>query len=109
MSQDTFAPSGEQAEKAAAPGRPSIDRFELDRQWTERAEEERVEEAAVLYEKAVRQRLPAPPPEVSDPADLEELETRSQALKLRQMCQGIAAQVMVEELEDDAEEEQETQ
>lgn len=107
MSQDTFTPTGEQAVSGgAAPGRAPVDRFELNRQWTERTEEERVEEAAVLYEKAVRQRMPAPSPEASDQDDPEELEARSQALKLKQMCQGIAAQVMVEELEDGSEEEE---
>lgn len=104
MSQDTFTPSGEQAVSgAAAPRRASSDRFELNRQWTERTEEERVEEAAVLYEKAVRQRMSAP--EIPDEIDPEELEAKSQELKLRQLCQDIAAQVMVEELEDSLDEE----
>lgn len=103
MSQDTFTPSGEQAVSgAAAPRRSSSDRFEMNRQFLERAEEEQVEAAAVLYEKAVRQRMPAP--EVPDQIDPEELEAKSQELKLRQLCQDIAAQVMVEELEDGVDE-----
>lgn len=101
MSQDSFTPSGEQAAPggAAAPRRTSSDHFELKRQFLERTEEERVEQAAVLYEKAVRQRIPAPA--AQGQADPEELEARSQELKLRQLCKDIAAQVMVEELEDE--------
>lgn len=103
MSQDSFTPSGEQAAAGgtAVPRRTSSDHFELNRQWAERTEEERVEEAAVLYEKAVRQRFPSQ--EAPEQADPEELEARSQALKLRQLCKDIAAQVMVEELEEDEE------
>ena len=93
-------------EREAAPsgggGRVSIDRFEMKPQWTERSEEEQVEEAAVLYEKAVRQRLqiddPEPPPRIDSE---EELEAMSQELKLRQLCQDIAAHIMVDELEDE--------
>lgn len=95
-------------EKEAAPtpggSRNPIDRFEMKPQWSERTEEERVEEAAVLYERAVRQRLqpdsPEPPEQINSE---EELEAMSQELKLRQMCQDIAAQIMVDELEDEEE------
>lgn len=106
MSQDSFTPSGEQAGSggAAVPRRTSSDHFEMNRQWTERTEEERAEEAAILYEKAVRQRMPSP--EIPEQADPEELEAKSQELKLRQLCKDIAAQVMVEELEDSEEEEE---
>ena len=109
MSQDTFVFSGEQAPSGGgpAPGRPPVDRFEIKRQWTERAEEEQAEQAAFLYEKAVMRRIQA------DPAGLpvlsgteEELEARSQELKLRQMCQGIAALVMVDEMEDSSDEDE---
>ena len=85
-------------------GRASIDRFEMKPQWAERSEEERVEEAAVLYEKAVRQRFQADSPEpLEEAGSEEELEAMSQELKLRQMCQDIAAQIMVDELEDEEE------
>lgn len=109
MSQDTFVFSGEQAPSGGgpAPGRLLVDRFEIKRQWTERTEEEQAEQAAFLYEKAVMRRIQA------DPAGLpvlsgteEELEARSQELKLRQMCQGIAALVMVDELEDSSDEDE---
>lgn len=109
MSQDTFVPSGGQAPSggAAAPGRNPIDRFEMERQWMERAEEEQVEAAALLYEKAARQRLQgsapeAPPQQMNE----EELEAMSQELKLRQMCQDIAALMMVDELEENLDEEE---
>lgn len=110
MSQDTFIPSGAQALAGghAVSGRPPIDRFEMKRQWTERTEEERVEEAAILYEKAARQRLQGSVPEAPpQQLDEEELEAMSQELKLRQMCQDIAALIMVEELEDELDEEEE--
>ena len=99
--EDTFSPSGEQAPSGGGSpsGRVSIDRFEMKPQWTERSEEQ-VEAAAVLYEKAVRQWLP-PAPEAPSEEDSEELEARSQELKLRQKCMDIAALMMVEELEDD--------
>ena len=102
--EDTFSPSGEQVPSGGGSpsGRVSIDRFEMKPQWTERSEEEQVEEAAVLYEKAVRQRLQIddlePPPRIDSE---EELEAMSQELKLRQLCQDIAAQIMVDELEDE--------
>lgn len=93
--------TGEDASPAPGPEpsagglRASTDRFEMKAKM-ERTEEEIVEAAAVLYEKAVRQRMPAPPPEEPDPAGLEKLEAQSQELKLRQMCQDIAAQIMVD-------------
>jgi len=85
-------------------GRVSIDRFEMKRQFLERSEEEQVEAAAVLYE-AVRAAMQwmqsgEPPEGVEIPESEEELEARSQELKLRQKCQDIAALMMVEELED---------
>lgn len=82
-------------ERSPTGARASIDRFEK-KEKLERTEEEIVEAAAVLYEKAVRQRMPVPPPEDPAPADLEKLEAQSQELKLRQMCQDIAAQIMVD-------------
>ena len=108
MSQDTFVPSGGQAPSggAAAPGRLPVDRFEMKRQFLERAEEEQVEAAAVLYEKAMRQWMPPAPAELPE-EDIEELEARSQELKLRQKCQDMAALRMVEELEDGSESEEE--
>lgn len=108
MSQDTFIPSGEQtASRAGAVlGRPPIDRFEMKQQWTQRAEEEQVEAAAVLYEKAARQRMQSGAPDVSPQLDEEELEAISHELKLRQMCQDIAALMMVDELEDNLDEEE---
>ena len=89
-------------EREAAPSGGGGRVFEMKPQWTERSEEELVEEAAVLYEKAVRQRLqmdnPEPPAQIDSE---EELEAMSQELKLRQLCQDIAAQIMVDELEDE--------
>ena len=50
----------------------------------------------------MRQRLQIddlePPPRIDSE---EELEAMSQELKLRQLCQDIAAQIMVDELEDE--------
>ena len=105
--EDTFSTSGEQAPSGGGSpsGRVSIDRFEMKQQFLERSEEEQVEAAAVLYEKAVRQWLP-PAPEAPSEEDSEELEARSQELKLRQMCQGIAALVMVDEMEDSSDEDE---
>lgn len=104
--EDTFSPSGEPAPSGggAAPGRVSIDRFELKQQFLERTEEEQVEAAAVLYEKAVRQWLP-PAPEEPQEMDSEELEAKSQQLRLQQKCQDIAALMFAEELEDELDEE----
>lgn len=110
MSQDTFVPSGEQAPSggSAAPGRAPIDWFEMRQQWTERTEEEQAEAAAILYEKAARQRLQgSAPEEPPQQMDEEELEAMSQELKLKQMCQDIAALIMVDELEDGLDEEEE--
>lgn len=83
------------AEQSTAGIKASTDRFEM-KVKMERAEEEIVEAAAVLYEKAVRQRMPAAPPEPQEQVDFEELEAISQELKLRQLCQDIAAQIMVD-------------
>lgn len=96
---DTFTPSGEQTVSGGgpAPGRISIDRFEMMQQWSERTEEEQVEAAAVLYEKAVRQWLPPSEPEETENVDSEELEVRSQQLRLQQKCQDIAALIMADE------------
>lgn len=109
MSQDTFVPSGGKAPSGGgtAPGRAPIDRFEMKQQFVERTEEEQAEAAAILYEKAARQRLqggaPEPPPQQLDE---EELEAMSQELKLKQMCQDIAALMMVDELEDGSDEDE---
>lgn len=67
------------------------------RQWSERTEEEQVEAAAVLYEKAVRQWMPPSEPEEPETVDSEELEARSQQLRLQQKCQDIAALIMADE------------
>ena len=108
MSQDTFVPSGGQAPSGggAAPGRTPIDRFEMKQQFIERAEEEQAEAAAILYEKAARQRMQPSAPPPSQQLDEEELEAMSQELKLKQMCQDIAALIMVDELEDSLDEEE---
>lgn len=82
-------------EHSAAGVRASIDRFEM-KVKMERTEEEIVEAAAELYEKAVRQRMPEPPQQTPDQTDPEVLEAMSQELKLRQLCQDIAAQIMVD-------------
>lgn len=110
MNQDTFVPSGGQAPSggSAAPVRTPIDRFEMkQQQWTERTEEEQAEAAAILYEKAARQRLQSGAPETPpQQLDEEELEAMSQELKLKQMCQDIAALIMVDELEEGSDEEE---
>jgi len=66
-------------------GRVSIDRFEMKRQFLERSEEEKVEAAAALYERAAMQWMQSgePPEGVETPESEEELEARSQELKLR--------------------------
>lgn len=99
---DTFSHSGDQASPGAGavPGRSSIDRLEFNRQWEQQEEEEQIEAALALYAKAARQRMQLEPPEPPEPMDEEELQALSQELKLRQKCQDIAAQIMVDELED---------
>ena len=108
MSQDTFVPSGGKAPSGggAPSGRAPIDRFEMKQQWTERSEEEQAEAAAILYEKAARQRLQGGVPEALREMDEEKLEAMSQELKLKRMCQDIAALMMVDELEDNLDEEE---
>lgn len=93
---------------SSAPVRASIDRFEMKPQWTERTEEELVEAAEALYEKAARQRMPPADPAEAEPVDEEELEAISQELKLQQKCQDIAALIMADEqgLMDTADEEE---
>ena len=94
-------------EGACPPEGTPIDRFEMKQQWTERTEEEQAEAAAILYEKAARQRLQGGAPETPpQQMDEEELEAMSQELKLKQMCQDIAALIMVDELEDSSDEEE---
>lgn len=79
----------------------------MKRQWTERAEEEQAEAAANLYEKAARQWMQGDAaPDVPQQLDVEKLEAMSQELKLKQMCQDIAALIMVDELEDNLDEEE---
>ena len=106
---DTMEGKELEAAPAAKPEGPvSIDRFEVTRRFQEREEEEKVEAAMALYEKAARARIPDSAP--ADPAaamDFEELEAMSQRLKLQQKCQDIAALMMVEELEDELDEEEE--
>lgn len=108
MSQDTFVPSGEQAPSggSTAPVRAPIDRFEMKQQFVERTEEEQAEAAAILYEKAARQRFQSSSPEEPQEMDEEKLEAMSQELKLKQMCQDIAALMMVDELEDGSDDEE---
>ena len=48
--------------------------------------------------------MPAGVPEEPEIADFEELEARSQELKLQQKCQDIAALILVDELEDSSDE-----
>lgn len=104
---DTVGEKETAAAPAGAGSRKPTDRFEMKPHW-ERSEEERVEQVEVLYEKAVRGRIqaeaPALPPQ---PQSEEELMAITHELKLQQMCQGIAAQVMVDELEDELDEEEE--
>lgn len=99
--EDTFSASGEQPVSAAGPSsrRACVDHLELKRQWVPQAEEEQVEEALALYAQAARQRLQdmAPEPE-ADGLDEEELEARSQRLRLQQKCQDIAALIMVDDM-----------
>lgn len=107
MSQDTFVPSGGQAPSGggAAPGRAPIDRFEMKQQFIERSEEAQVEAAADLYEKAARQWMQGDAaPDESQPLDEEELAAMSQELKLKQMCQDIAALMLVDNLEEGSKE-----
>lgn len=97
------APAAPDREKQVA-----IDRFVVTRKFEEREEEEKVEAAMALYEKAARARVPdSAPPDPVEIMDSEELEAMSQQLKLQQKCQDIAALMMVEELEDELEEEEE--
>ena len=108
MSQDTFAPSGEQERSAggAAPGRVSIDRLELKHQWEQQEEEQQAEQALNLYAQAARQRMQgAAPPEEEPAGSEEEREAQSWQLKLQQKCKDIAALIMVDELEEEQDEE----
>lgn len=83
-------------------GLSTIDRFEVTRIFKEREEEEKVEAAMALYEKAARARMPGTTPVIPDSAGTEEeREAESQRLRLQQKCQDIAALMMVEELEDE--------
>ena len=82
----------------------STDRFEATRKFEEREEEEKVEAAMALYERAARARMqPAPPAEADSAVSEEEREAQSQWLKLQQKCQDIAALMMVDELEEEEE------
>lgn len=94
--------TAEERAPEAAPAREghiSIDRFEVTRRFEEREEEEKVEAAMALYEKAARARMPSAAP-VSAESE-EEREAASQRLKLQQKCQDIAALIMVDELEEE--------
>lgn len=106
LSRETAGPAPEQS--AGSGTRVTIDRFEMKQQFSERTEEEQVEAAMALYEKAARARVPeVMPPDPAETLDSEELEAISQQLKLQQKCQDIAALMMVEELEDELDEEEE--
>lgn len=94
--------------RASAPAVPeqeghiSIDRFEMTHRFEEREEEEKVETAMALYERAARARMPNATLDIpDDPASEEEREAASQRLKLQQKCQDIAALIMVDELEEE--------
>lgn len=90
-----------QPDPARALGRSSLDRLELQRQWTHLAEEEQAEAALNRYAQAAREHLQGGAPKAADSGESEEeLEARSQRLKLQQKCQDIAALMMVDELED---------
>lgn len=101
-SEDTFSPSTGPVAPAVGAGKISIDRFEMERQWSERTEEEQAERAAELYVQAVRQRMPASAPDAEKEMDFEQLEAISQELKLQQKCQDIAALMMVDEMAESA-------
>lgn len=93
---------GPSEEQPGTPRRVSIDRVELKHQWVRQAEEERVEEALNLYVKAAMQWMQSGEPEEPEepPESEEELEAKSQQLKLQQKCQDIAALMLAEELEE---------
>lgn len=103
--EDSFSPSVDQRlpARAGTPGRASADRLELKRQWVQQADERQAETAAALYEKAALARMHSVAPEIPEQADLDEeaLEALSKELKLQQKCQDIAAQILVDELEED--------
>ena len=99
---DTGENKAPAAPAPAREGHSAIDRFEVTRTFQEREEEEQVEAAMALYEKAARARMPDTVPVVPDSAATEEeREAESQRLRLQQKCQDIAALMMVEELEDE--------
>ena len=108
MSQDTFDTLGEQSAPSgsAAPGRTPVDRVELKRQWVQQEEEQQVEQALAMYARAARQRMQSVAPKAPERLSEEELEVRSQELKLQQKCQDIAARMMVDELEDELDSEE---
>ena len=98
-----------QPDTARALSRPPIDRLELQHPWEHQAEEEQVEQALNRYAQAARKRLYDSAPQLPDVEESEEeREARSQQLKLRQKCQDIAAQVLVDELENDPDDENKT-
>ena len=87
-------PAGAPAE---APARgTALDRLELKREWVQQADEQQVEETLNLYARAARQRMQSAAP-AEAPLNEEELEARSQELKLRQKCQDIAALILADE------------
>lgn len=111
--EDSFSYTAEQPSSAGngVPGRPALDRLELmGQQWVQQAEEEQAEATAALYAKAARQWIQSEAGEApeGDTLNEEELEAMSQELKLRQKCMDIAAQVLVDELEDELGGEDET-
>ena len=82
--------------------RPPIDRLELQHPWEHQAEEEQVEAALNRYAQAAKNRLHDSAPQLPDIEESEEeRQARSQQLKLRQKWQDIAAQVLVDGLEND--------
>ncbi|WP_251316027.1 hypothetical protein [Flintibacter muris] len=104
IGREAESPMADQSGSAGGGRRISIDRFEMNRHWEERTEEEKVEAAAALYEKAARQWMQPEQPEQEEEIDSEELEAMSQQLKLQQKCQDIAALMMAVRLESDFDE-----
>ena len=92
-----------QPNPAGALSRTPLDRLELQHQWVQQAEEEQVEATLNRYAQAARAHLlgGAPTSPHIDEETPEELEARSQRLKLQQKCQDIAALIMVDEMEEE--------
>lgn len=91
-----------QSNPAKAPSRLPVDRLELQHPWMYQAEEEQAEAALNRYAQAAREHFQGGAPHIPDSEESEEeREARSQQLKLQQKCLDIAAQVLVDELEEE--------